>query len=208
MIRLNRSFRGQFVFSFITVVFFVISGFAGNAQNRAAWMQEACWGVMNHYLADWIARREKIRMSVEEWNKLIDNFDVEGLAKQIKSVGAGYYLITIGQNSGYYLSPNATYDSYVGIQPSKCSQRDLVADLYKAMHKPMDKGHIEFVQIQSQVGGDCRLRNPWQGKSVTLHRNGRKGENLSGSVLKFPTAPGETVTVVPRGTKPSRKEVL
>ena len=72
----------------------------------------------------------------------------------------------------------------------------------------MDKGKIELVQIQSQVGGDCRLRNPWQGKSVTLHRNGTKGESLSGSLLKFSTAPGETVTVVLQGTKPSRKEVL
>jgi alpha-L-fucosidase len=60
---------------------------------------------------------------------------VEGLTKQIKSVGAGYYLITIGQNSGFYLSPNSTYDKYVGVQPSKCSQRDLVADLYEALHK-------------------------------------------------------------------------
>lgn len=208
MTRLNRSFRGQFVFSFITVVFFVISGFAGNAQDRTAWMKEARWGVMNHYLADWIARREKIRMSVEEWNKLIDNFDVEGLANQIESVGVGHYLITIGQNSGYYLSPNATYDSYVGIKPGKCSRRDLVADLYEALHKPMEKGHIEFVQIQSQVGGECRLHNPWPDKSVTLYRNGKKAEDLSGSMLKFPTAPGETVTAVLQGTKPSRKEVL
>lgn len=90
---------------------------------------------MNHYLADWIARRDKITMNVEQWNKLIDSFDVEGLADQLDSVGAGYYLITIGQNSGYYLSPNATYDSYVGIKPSKCSRRDLVADLYEALNK-------------------------------------------------------------------------
>lgn len=104
-------------------------------QGRAAWMKQARWGVMNHYLADWIARVEKVETSVELWNKLIDRFDVEGLAKQIESVGAGYYLITIGQNSGYYLSPNATYDKYVGIQPSKCSRRDLVADLSEALHK-------------------------------------------------------------------------
>jgi len=98
-------------------------------------MQETRWGVMNHYLADWIARRDGIRMSVEIWNELINDFDVEGLAKQIESVGAGYYLITIGQNSGYYLSPNSTYDRYVGIEPSRCSRRDLVADLYEALNK-------------------------------------------------------------------------
>lgn len=104
-------------------------------QDRAAWMQNARWGVMTHYLADWKAREATEQMTVEKWNEMIDHFDVEGLAKQLKSVGAGYYLVTIGQNSGYYLSPNAAYDKYVGIQPSKCSRRDLVADLSQAMHK-------------------------------------------------------------------------
>src|SRR5713101_656130 len=104
-----------------------------NGQDRAAWMKQAKWGVMTHYLADWIARPEK--MTVERWNNLIDRFDVETLAKQLESAGAGYYQITIGQNSGFYLSPNATYDRLVGMEPSKCSRRDLVADLYEALHK-------------------------------------------------------------------------
>src|ERR1043166_6298692 len=105
------------------------------AQDRSAWMPEARWGVMTHYLADWRSRVDKEPMSVEKWNELVNNVDVEGLARQIESIGAGYYLITIGQNSGYYLSPNAKYDKYVGIHPSKCSRRDLVADLYEALHK-------------------------------------------------------------------------
>lgn len=104
------------------------------AADRATWMREARWGVMTHYLADWRARADSIEMSVAKWNELIDNFDVEGLAEQIKSVGAGYYIMTIGQNSGYYLSPNATYDRLVDIQPSKCSRRDLIADLYEALN--------------------------------------------------------------------------
>jgi alpha-L-fucosidase len=108
---------------------------AGRAEDRAAWMKEARWGVMTHYLADWKAREIKEQMTVERWNDMVSHFDVEGLAEQFKSVGAGYYLITIGQNSGYYLAPNATYDRLVGIQPSKCSRRDLVADLYEALHK-------------------------------------------------------------------------
>ncbi len=123
-------------------------------QDRAAWMREARWGVMNHYLADWIARRERVRMSVEEWNDLIDHFDVEGLAKQIESVGAGYHLITIGQNSGYYLAPNATYDRYVGIQPSKCSRRDVVGDLYEALNK---RGIKLMVYLPSGAPGGDRV---------------------------------------------------
>lgn len=123
-------------------------------------MQEARWGVMNHYLADWIARRDGIHVSIETWDELINNFDVEGLAKQIESVGAGYYLITIGQNSGYYLSPNATYDRFVGIEPSRCSRRDLVAELYEALHK---RGIKLMVYLPSgSPGGDRAAREALQ----------------------------------------------
>ena len=136
-------------------------------------MQKARLGAMNHYLADWIARREKMTMNVERWNELIDNFDVEGLANQLDSVGVGYYLITIGQNSGYYLSPNATYDSYVGIQPSKCSRRDLVADLYEAL----DKRRIKLmVYLPSGApGGDRTAR-----EALEWHRGayGNRGFQL------------------------------
>jgi hypothetical protein len=105
------------------------------AQNRAAWMPEAQWGVMTHYLADWQARTHNLTMSVDEWNRLVDGFDAEGMARQLALVGARYYQISIGQNSGYYLSPNAAYDKITGIKPSKCSHRDLVADLYDALNK-------------------------------------------------------------------------
>lgn len=144
------------------------SASAGNVQHRAAWMQEARWGVMTHYLADWRARVDKEEMSVENWNNMIDHFDVEGLAEQIKSVGAGYYLITIGQNSGYYLAPNATYDKFVGIQPSKCSRRDLVSDLYEPLHK---RGIKLMVYLPSGApdGDTVAVRAlEWQGGA---HRN-------------------------------------
>ena len=113
----------------------LLSTRTASAQDRAAWMKDARWGVMTHYLADWRARSDHEPASVEHWNELVDHFDVEGLAKQLQEVGAGYYLITIGQNSGYYLSPNPTYDRLTGISPSKCARRDLVADLYEPLHR-------------------------------------------------------------------------
>ena len=95
---------------------------AGAAQvnrgsGRAAWMQNPryTWGVMTHYLADWQARVNKLEMTVDQWNKMVDGFDAEGMAKRLEQVGAGHYQISIGQNSGYYLSPNAVYDKIVGI---------------------------------------------------------------------------------------------
>lgn len=120
--------------------------------NRAAWMRHAKWGVMNHYLADWIRQTTKTEMNGDKWNDLVDHFDVEALAEQLSSVGAGWYQISIGQNSGYYLSPNATYDRITGIAPSKCSRRDLVADLYEALHK---RGITLMVYLPSEgPGGD------------------------------------------------------
>jgi hypothetical protein len=104
---------------------------------RAAWMQDRryCWGVMTHYLADWQSKVHSLDMNVDVWNKLVDGFDVDGMAKRLNSVGAGHYQISIGQNSGYYASPNSAYDKITGIQPSKCSRRDLIADLYQPLRQ-------------------------------------------------------------------------
>ncbi len=83
-------------FSIVAIALIALSA-PLNGQDRAAWMKQAKWGVMTHYLSDWIARSEKMtggKMTVEQWNNLIDHFDVETLAKQLESAGAGYYQIT------------------------------------------------------------------------------------------------------------------
>lgn len=92
----------------------------------ATWFRDAQWGVFVHYLAD-------DATSAKDWNAQVDAFDVEGLADQLEQCKAPYFFLTLGQNSGHYCSPNATYDSIVGIKPGKCSRRDLVADLYQAL---------------------------------------------------------------------------
>jgi Alpha-L-fucosidase len=104
---------------------------------RAGWMRNPryAWGVMTHYLADWQAHVNKLEMTVELWNRMIDGFDVEGMARRLDQVGAGHYQLSVGQNSGYYLSPNPVYDKFAAIQPSRCSHRDLVADFYEPLRK-------------------------------------------------------------------------
>ena len=96
-------------------------------KHRTDWFKGARWGVFTHYLTG-------PEMTAQEWNERVNGFDAAGLAAQLEAIGAPYYFITLGQNSGHYCSPNATYDSYVGIKPGKCSTRDLVADLYDALH--------------------------------------------------------------------------
>jgi hypothetical protein len=63
----------------------------------------------------------------------------------------------------------------------------------------MEKGLIEFVEIQSQKGGNCLIQNPWPGKELTLYKKGKRAGRLSGSVLAVSTTAGETVVIVPSG---------
>ena len=63
----------------------------------------------------------------------------------------------------------------------------------------MKKGNLKFVEIFSQLGGECRIRNPWQGVAVRLHRNGTEAEKLSGNLLKFETAKTERILIVQSG---------
>ena len=96
--------------------------------DKTTWLAEARWGVFCHYLT-------QPQTLADDWNRRVDAFDVHGLARQIKDTGAGYFFITVGQGSGHYCAPNATYDRLTGIHPSKCSQRDLVTDLSDALSR-------------------------------------------------------------------------
>ena len=97
------------------------------------WFMQCKWGMFTHYLADSASNLKAITLPVDDWNRRIDAFDVDGLARQLAEAQVPYFVITLGQNSGFYLSPNKTYDDIVGIKPSKCSKRDLIADLARAL---------------------------------------------------------------------------
>jgi hypothetical protein len=102
--------------------------------DRTAWFAERGWGVFCHWLGAAPSTDGGAELTAEAWQRRVDAFDVAGLAAQLESVGAPYFFITLGQNSGHYIAPNAAYDRHVGIRPSKCARRDLVADLYDALH--------------------------------------------------------------------------
>lgn len=143
--------------------------------NRAGWMQDPryCWGVMTHYLADWQAHTHHLDLTVDRWNRLVDGFDVEGMAKRLESVGAGHYQLSIGQNSGYYLSPNPVYDKITGIHPSKCSSRDLVVDLYEPLRRRDIKLMVYLPsgapgQDKAAVGALEWLSGPYPNRSFQL----------------------------------------
>lgn len=65
---------------------------------------------------------------------LLDKFDVKALADQAAAAGARYLILTLGQNSGFFVAPNAVYDRRVGWSAGeRCSRRDLPLDLYRTL---------------------------------------------------------------------------
>lgn len=102
--------------------------------HRAEWMYERKWGVMAHYLADFPSNLKPVEIDVEIWNKRVDSFDVKNFVKQLADIGCGWLIFTVGQNSGYFCSPNKTYDEIVGRKPSRLSKRDLIKDLAEELN--------------------------------------------------------------------------
>ena len=68
-------------------------------------------------------------------------------------------------------------------------------------------GAIPLIEIDAQIGGPCRLVNPWK-DDATLYRNGKKAEDLTGETLAFPTTKGERVVIVPKGSTPVAVKVI
>jgi alpha-L-fucosidase len=130
------------------------------------WFAECGWGVFCHYLAVTPGTRGDVPLTSEEWNEQVDSFDVEGLARQLKSVDAKYFVITLGQGSGHYCAPNETYDKLTGISSSKCSKRDLISDI----HAQLDPLGIKlFVYSAAEMSwGDAEARI---GLKMTHHHN-------------------------------------
>lgn len=87
------------------------------------WFKNAKYGVFMHFLPG----NTKQLAQVQE-------FDVAHLASQLEDAGAKYFVITLGQNSGFINSPNTAYDRHTGYAAGeKCSKRDLPLELSKAL---------------------------------------------------------------------------
>jgi len=96
------------------------------------WFHDAGFGVMVHYLSSNMVPDG----GSKEWNDAVDSFDAGKFADQVSEAGVGFVMFTLGQNSGYYCSPNSVFDSIVGVKPGDlCSQRDLPMDLMHELKK-------------------------------------------------------------------------
>ncbi|MCE5325414.1 MAG: hypothetical protein LLG01_03265 [Planctomycetaceae bacterium] len=105
-------------------------------QRGTQWLHDARWGVMTHFLARLPGPAIDNRIvTAQEWNEQVDSVDVEAMADTLADLGAGYLILTLGQLSGHFCSPNAAIDRIGGITPSLCSRRDLPAEMARALRK-------------------------------------------------------------------------
>jgi hypothetical protein len=66
------------------------------------------------------------------------------------------------------------------------------------------QGRIEFVELLPQAGAECRLRNPWGDGRMTVYRDGKKSESLTGALVRLRTRKGENIVVVSGDDQPSQ----
>ena len=96
--------------------------------SRTEWMP-GLWGLMVH----WIAPGPKPERGewIEDLNTAVDAFDLDGFLADFASTSADFLMFTVGQNTGFYASPNATLDALAG--PGHCSRRDLVMEIARGV---------------------------------------------------------------------------
>ncbi len=100
------------------------SALAADNAAQTDWFQAARIGAFMHFLPGGAAQLAQV-----------NDFDVEALAQQLEGMGAKYFVFTLGQNSGWFNAPNATYDRITGYQPGeRCAKRDLPLELCHALH--------------------------------------------------------------------------
>lgn len=67
-----------------------------------------------------------------------------------------------------------------------------------------EKNGVEFVEITSQAGGECRIRNPWKGSEVTIFRNGKRLTVTKNDLITFSTTKNDHFLILKKNTKPDQ----
>jgi len=122
---------------------FRIQALAGSGDT--SWMLKAKYGIFLHYqyrilLGYSIKTKPQFpdpsQMTATEWNRLVDGFDVNGLAQQMAEAKVGWVMFCLDDH--YYAwpcSPNQTFDNSTGyLAGEKCSRRDLILELSTALN--------------------------------------------------------------------------
>ena len=130
--------------------------------SQTLWFSQAKYGLFVHFLP-----------SGAGFEKEVEAVDVRAFAQDCADAGAGYVFWTLGQNSGYFCAPNATYDKYANRKAGEtCSRRDLPHDLAAALAR-------YNIPLMLYVPGDLPAEDVQAAKALgaTEFRKNFNGEN-------------------------------
>ncbi|WP_239063443.1 hypothetical protein [Bacteroides sp. 51] len=93
-----------------------------------------------------------------------------------------------------------SYTGVIHLFPNWDRKNDAAFSTLRAMgafliSSEMSAGEITYVDILSEKGGECKVKNPWKGGTVSLIRDQEKKETLQGDILCIKTTPNEKIRV-------------
>jgi len=130
--------------------------------DRTRWLAKGRFGIMVHYLIAPPGTMPDQRTA--EYNRIIDGFDLRGFMKQFDAIGADWLIFTMGQNEGYYSSPNRFLDN---VLPGRTSRRSLPLEIAQEV-KSRQKRFILY--LPAEVAGqtpEVRQAFGWQENDST-----------------------------------------
>lgn len=157
------------------------------------WFSRARFGVFVHYLNELQNNANTIQSLGRSttWDECVREFDTERFAAAMAEAGAGYVIFTTHQRTRFLIAPNATFDRVTGYRPGEaCASRDLVEDLYQALHKrniPLmlywtGNGPSSDAKANAAMGWQTPIPEAWIEKwaAVTEEYALRYGEKVAG----------------------------
>jgi hypothetical protein len=124
-------------------------------KRRSDWMIGK-WGMMVHWIAPGPQPEHGPRIT--DLNRAVNAFNLEGFLEQFEASGADFLMFTIGQNTSYYASPNATLDRLAG--SGHCSERDLILEIAKGVQK-QQKHFITYLPAEVQQPKSLHAAFAW-----------------------------------------------
>ena len=109
------------------------------------------YGLMVHYLLPKVYGPDNEYS--EDINELADHFDLDGFMADFDASGADWLIFTIGQNTGFYSSPNSVLDSYAGA--GHATRRDLVYEIAQAVKR---RGKRFIAYLPCEVNSNLSLQ--------------------------------------------------
>ncbi len=104
--------------------------------HKTDWFYKDKWGVFAHYLNFNQNGNSYEGISPIAWNEHVNCLDVNRIAEQLHEANAGYFCITLQQQTQYLCVPSKRYEEITGYAPGEVTPiRDFIFELYEALAK-------------------------------------------------------------------------